>query len=57
LLVHVWTFRNEDFFLPRDLHGNPAGEYALFLRLGIDGLFSDFPDAAVRAREASRTAR
>jgi glycerophosphoryl diester phosphodiesterase len=53
LKVHAWTFRNEDFFLPADLKGNPAAEYALFLGLGIDGLFSDFPDAAVRAREAA----
>jgi len=53
LLVHAWTFRNEDFFLPKDMHGNPAAEYALFLGLGIDGLFSDYPDAAVRARDAA----
>lgn len=53
LLVHPWTFRQEDIFLPRDMHGNPAAEYALFLSLGIDGLFSDFPDAAVRARDAA----
>ena len=53
LRVHVWTFRNEDFFLPSDMKGNPAAEYALFLGLGIDGMFSDYPDAAVRAREAA----
>jgi glycerophosphoryl diester phosphodiesterase len=51
LLVHPWTFRLEDAFLPKDLHGNSPAEFALFLGLGIDGLFSDFPDAAVRARE------
>jgi len=53
LVVHPWTFRNEDFFLPKEMHGNPAAEYSLFLSLGIDGLFSDFPDAAVRARDAA----
>jgi glycerophosphoryl diester phosphodiesterase len=46
LIVHVWTFRNEDFFLPLDFQGNPTKEYALFFSLGIDGVFSDFPDTA-----------
>ncbi|MEA5620486.1 glycerophosphodiester phosphodiesterase [Cronbergia sp. UHCC 0137] len=44
LLIHAWTFRNEDVFLPLDFQGNPQGEYELFLSLGIDGVFSDFPD-------------
>ncbi|MDF5710149.1 MAG: glycerophosphodiester phosphodiesterase [Nostoc sp. S4] len=46
LLVHVWTFRNEDYFLPLDFQGNPQGEYELFFNLGIDGVFSDYPDTA-----------
>jgi glycerophosphoryl diester phosphodiesterase len=46
LLVHVWTFRNEDCFLPLDFQGNPQGEYELFFNLGIDGVFSDYPDMA-----------
>jgi glycerophosphoryl diester phosphodiesterase len=46
LLVHAWTFRNEDLFLPLDFQGNPAKEYELFFSLGIDGVFSDFPDVA-----------
>jgi len=63
LVVHPWTFRNENFFLPEDFrHGNSAhpsylratgdspGEYALFYRLGIDGLFTDNPDTAVATR-------
>ena len=57
LVVHPWTFRLEDAFLPKDLQGNPSAEFALFLGLGIDGLFSDFPDAAVRAREAATAKR
>ncbi|MDF2388258.1 glycerophosphodiester phosphodiesterase [Nostoc ellipsosporum NOK] len=44
LLVHVWTFRNEDIFLPLDFQGNPQGEYERFFSLGIDGVFSDYPD-------------
>ena len=47
LLVHVWTFRNEDCFLPLDFQGNPQGEYELFFSLGVDGVFSDYPDMAV----------
>jgi glycerophosphoryl diester phosphodiesterase len=64
LLVHAWTFRSENFFLasghrrgdpaaaayPRQV-GDVAAEYALFLGLGLDGLFSDSPDAAVAARK------
>ncbi|GET37791.1 glycerophosphodiester phosphodiesterase [Microseira wollei] len=50
LLVHAWTFRNEDTFLPLDFKGNPAGEYERFFSLGIDGLFSDNPDTAVAVR-------
>jgi glycerophosphoryl diester phosphodiesterase len=46
LLVHAWTFRNEDHFLPLDFQGNPQGEYDLFFKLGIDGVFSDYPDTA-----------
>ncbi|MDZ8188233.1 MAG: glycerophosphodiester phosphodiesterase [Nostoc sp. ChiSLP02] len=51
LLVHVWTFRNEDYFLPLDFQGNPQGEYELFFNLGIDGVFSDYPDTACTVSE------
>ncbi|MBD2665094.1 glycerophosphoryl diester phosphodiesterase [Richelia sinica FACHB-800] len=47
LLIHGWTFRNENEFLPLDLQGNPQGEYELFFNLGIDGVFSDYPDTAI----------
>ncbi|MDJ0620193.1 MAG: glycerophosphodiester phosphodiesterase [Calothrix sp. MO_192.B10] len=53
LLVHVWTFRNEDAFLPLDFQGNPQGEYEEFFKLGIDGVFSDFPDTALDVIEIS----
>jgi glycerophosphoryl diester phosphodiesterase len=65
LAVHPWTFRAENQFLPADLragdpadpafpgrHGDLAGEIAAFLAAGVDGVFSDFPDVAVRARDA-----
>jgi glycerophosphoryl diester phosphodiesterase len=63
LVVHPWTFRRENNFLPEDFRaGNPAhpeylraagnlpGELALFYRLGVDGVFSDNPDTAVATR-------
>ena len=63
LLVHPWTFRRENTFLPEDFRqGNPASpvylqatgdfpaELRLFYKLGIDGLFSDNPDVAVAVR-------
>ncbi|MFS0518058.1 glycerophosphodiester phosphodiesterase [Nostoc sp. UIC 10607] len=54
LLVHVWTFRNEDCFLPLDFQGDPQGEYELFLSLGVDGVFSDYPDTAFAVNENFR---
>jgi glycerophosphoryl diester phosphodiesterase len=63
LVVHPWTFRRENSFLPADFReGNPASpvyeaatgdfpaELRLFYRLGVDGVFSDNPDVAVAAR-------
>ena len=47
LLVHTWTMRNESpQFLHPDYNGDPAAEYEQFFALGVDGLFSDFPDTA-----------
>lgn len=50
LQVHAWTFRNEDFFLPLDLQGNPEKEYEIFLNLGVNGVFTDYPDLAVKQK-------
>jgi glycerophosphoryl diester phosphodiesterase len=50
LVVHTWTFRNEQRRLVSDYAGNPVNEYLQFYRLGIDGVFSDFPDTAVVSR-------
>jgi glycerophosphoryl diester phosphodiesterase len=63
LLVHPWTFRAENAFLPRELQqgsdrtarGDGKGEIARFLAAGIDGFFTDHADvgvAAVRAHAA-----
>ena len=57
LLVHAYTFRNENRFLPAELRGgdderrwgDAAAEYRQFLRLGVDGVFSDHPDTAAES--------
>ena len=50
LLVHPYTFRNEQRRLASDFAGNPVNEYLAFYELGVDGLFTDFADTAVVAR-------
>ena len=50
LLVHPYTFRNEQRRLAFDYAGNPVNEYLQFYRLGVDGVFSDFADTAFAAR-------
>ena len=57
LLLHTWTFRNEARRLARSYGNDPAKEYAQFFQLGVNGLFSDFPDSAVTARDAYWAAR
>lgn len=46
LAVHTWTFRN-------DASGygfaDPKAEMAYYMRLGLDGVFTDFPDTGVAA--------
>ncbi|MBL8362028.1 MAG: glycerophosphodiester phosphodiesterase [Rubrivivax sp.] len=50
LVVHPYTFRNEQRRLASDFKGVPVNEYLAFYELGVDGLFSDFADTAVVAR-------
>lgn len=50
LFVHPYTFRNEKRRLASDYKGDPKAEYKQFYALGVDGLFSDFPDTALEAR-------
>jgi glycerophosphoryl diester phosphodiesterase len=54
LFVHTWTFRNEPRRLASDYKGDPVNEYRAFFGLGVDGLFSDFPDAAVKGRAGTQ---
>ncbi len=50
LFVHTFTFRNEKRRLASDYRGDSQAEYLQFFRLGVDGVFSDFPDTARTAR-------
>ena len=62
LLVHPWTLRAENYFLPADFksgadpraHGDLAAEACAFYKAGVDGIFSDFPGEAAKARAACR---
>jgi glycerophosphoryl diester phosphodiesterase len=49
LLVHTWTFRN-------DASGygfkDPQAEMEYYMRLGVDGVFTDFPATGVAAKAA-----
>ena len=49
LLVHVWTLRADKEFLPAGYKGDAAAEFREFKRLGVDGMFSDFPDVGAAA--------
>jgi glycerophosphoryl diester phosphodiesterase len=63
LLVHPYTFRNENQFLPADLrsagsaadYGDVFAEYTAFFAAGVDGVFADNPDTAIAARRAIGT--
>jgi glycerophosphoryl diester phosphodiesterase len=58
LTVYCWTLRSENAFLPSNLRhgtqpqqfGDWLAEFQLLLRSGVDGVFADQPDLAVRAR-------
>ncbi len=60
LIVHGWTFRRENQFLPVDFRvgtdpnavGDLGGEIQAFLDTGMDGFFTDNPDLGVAAAEA-----
>jgi glycerophosphoryl diester phosphodiesterase len=62
LLVHVWTLRAENSFLPAALwrgldprgRGDMAAEATGFLDMGVDGYFTDHPALGVAARDAFR---
>lgn len=57
LVVHPWTFRAENAFLPTDLrsgpepaaHGDVVAEMRAHLAAGVDGIFTDHADLGVQA--------
>jgi glycerophosphoryl diester phosphodiesterase len=59
LLVHPYTFRDENQFLPADLqegsdpadYGQALTEELRFWEAGVDGVFTDQPDTGVLTRE------
>jgi glycerophosphoryl diester phosphodiesterase len=62
LVVHPYTFRAENFFLPVDYQTSPAptdygralDEQLTYLRTGLDGVFTDQADIGVVARAEFR---
>ena len=58
LQVHPWTVRAENQFLPPALrrgknpaaHGDAQAVFKALYAAGVNGVFSDFPDLAVKAR-------
>lgn len=63
LVVHPWTLRAENFFLPPNLrrgdasapnylqlHGDAEADARAFYDAGVDGVITDFPATAVAAR-------
>ena len=59
LVVHAFTFRRENSFLPKNFRigtdpnasGDLVGEIQVFLRAGLDGFFTDNPDLGAAAAE------
>ena len=59
LVVHAWTFRAENQFLPANLRngadpnarGDLAAEISAFLDTGVDGFFTDNPDIGAKAAD------
>ncbi|MFD0023246.1 glycerophosphodiester phosphodiesterase [Streptomyces sp. NPDC058382] len=57
LVLHPYTMRNENTFLPADFrrgtdpnaYGDAFGAFAAYFATGIDGIFSDNPDTALLA--------
>jgi glycerophosphoryl diester phosphodiesterase len=57
LVVHGWTFRRENQFLPTNYRSGPdpnapgdmTGEVTAFLTAGMDGFFTDNPDIGAAA--------
>ncbi len=59
LVLHPYTMRNENAFLPRDFrtgddpaqYGDAFGAFQVYFETGIDGVFTDNPDTGLLARD------
>ncbi|WP_327237481.1 glycerophosphodiester phosphodiesterase [Streptomyces sp. NBC_01317] len=59
LILHPYTMRNENAFLPADFrrgtdpnaYGDAFGAFQVWFEQGIDGIFTDNPDTGLLARE------
>jgi glycerophosphoryl diester phosphodiesterase len=52
LLVHTWTFRDDNIGYQLGF-ADPQAEMTYFMQLGVDGVFTDFPDTGVAALQAA----
>jgi glycerophosphoryl diester phosphodiesterase len=43
LFVHLYTLRDDPYFLASSYNGDATKEYQAFINLGVDGFFTDFP--------------
>ncbi|MFG3498493.1 glycerophosphodiester phosphodiesterase [Streptomyces sp. NPDC047928] len=65
LVLHPYTLRNENSFLPADFrrgtdptaYGDVFGAYAAYFATGIDGIFTDQPDTGLLAAADFRARR
>ncbi|AKH81409.1 glycerophosphodiester phosphodiesterase [Streptomyces sp. CNQ-509] len=63
LVLHPYTMRNENTFLPADFrrgtdtthYGDAFGAFQVYFETGIDGIFTDNPDTGLLARNAFLT--
>lgn len=51
LQLHVWTLRNDD--VGRG-YGSISSELEAYYGAGVDGVFADFPDTAIKVRDQKR---
>ncbi|CAN6477173.1 unnamed protein product [Victoria cruziana] len=58
LQVHPYTYRNEHEYLHFDFHQDPYAEYDYWInKIGIDGLFTDFPGSLHKFQEWTSPSR
>jgi glycerophosphoryl diester phosphodiesterase len=48
LQVHLYTLRDDAFFLASSYNGDASKEYKQFIDLGVDGFFTDFPNTGAQ---------